>query len=136
VASEEVYAKYKDVFNFIMVCTVEAYPVGAACPYDPKGEPFIIESSYSESGVDGIPILQPKTYEQRFQQATDFVTSLHISIPMLVDRIDNPVWCTFGPASNIAYFIDKDGTILFKQPYYIPDMMATELDKYLASKAK
>jgi thiol-disulfide isomerase/thioredoxin len=131
IASEEVYAKYKDAFNFIMVCTVEAYPVGAACPYDPKGEPFIIDSSYSESGVDGIPILQPKTYEQRLEQATAFVNTLHISIPMLVDEMENPVWCTFGPASNIAYFIDQDGTVLLKQPYYIPDEMTEALDKYL-----
>jgi len=134
IASEEVYARYKDRFNFIMVYVIEEYPVGSASPYDPKGLPFITDSSYTESGEGGLPIQQPKTYEQRLKQANACVTALHITIPMLVDEIENPVWCTFGPASNIAYFIDRDGTILFKLPYYVPDQMAAELDKYLAGK--
>ena len=46
-----------------------------------------------------------------------------ITTPMLVDEMDNAVWCAYGPASNIAYLIAQDGTILGKQPYYVLDMM-------------
>jgi hypothetical protein len=132
--SEEVYAKYKKDINFIMVDTIEAYPVGSACPYDPKGEQTLVESSYTVLGEDGMPIQQPKTYAARVQQATTFVNTLKITIPMLVDEMDNAVWCTYGPASNIAYFIDRDGTILEKEPYYVPETMDEVIQKYLKAK--
>jgi hypothetical protein len=133
-ASEDVYAKYKDVINFIMIDTIEAYPVGSACPYDPKGEQLMVESSFTVPGEAGMPIQQPKTYEARVKQAINFETTLGITIPMLVDEMDNTVWCTYGPASNIAYLIDTDGTIIIKQPYYAPDEMENEIVKYLQGK--
>ena len=50
-----------------------------------------------------------------------------ISVPVLVDEIDNPVWCTYGPAPNIAYLIGTDGRIVVKQGWYDPDQMASNL---------
>ena len=55
-------------------------------------------------------------------------------MPVLIDEIDNPVWCTYGPAPNIAYLIDRDGIIVEKQGWYQPDLMETVIDKYLDSK--
>ncbi len=130
-ASEEVYAKYKNDVNFFMVDTLEAYPVGKACPYDAKGEQLLIESSWTIPGEDGMPIQEPKTYEQRVNQAINFKKTLSITLPMLVDEMNNAVWCTYGPASNIAYFIAQDGTIIEKEPYYTPDIMDGILAKYL-----
>ena len=133
-ASEAVYAKYRDVINFIMIDTIEAYPVGSACPYN--GEQTTVESSYTVAGESGMPIQQPKTYGERVKQAIGFKTTLSITIPMLVDEMDNAVWCTYGPASNIAYLIDTDGTIVIKQPYYAPEEMETAIVKYLQDNSK
>jgi hypothetical protein len=135
-ASEEVYAKYRDVINFIMIDTIEAYPVGSACPYDARGEQIMVESSFTVPGESGMPIQQPKTYEARVKQAINFKTTLSITIPMLVDEMDNAVWCTYGPASNIAYLIATDGTILEKEPYYAPDVMEEAIQKYLKVNSK
>jgi hypothetical protein len=41
-----------------------------------------------------------------------------IDTVVLVDEIDNPVWCTYGPAPNIAYLIGKDGKIVAKQGWF------------------
>jgi len=57
---------------------------------------------------------------------------LNITIPVLIDDTDNAVWCTYGPAPNIAYFFDRDGTILLKQPWYDLTTMENALKKYLA----
>ena len=41
-----------------------------------------------------------------------------IDAAVLVDEIDNPVWCTYGPAPNIAYLIGEDGKIVAKQGWF------------------
>lgn len=50
---------------------------------------------------------------------------------MLVDEIDNPLWCTYGPAPNIAYLIGTDGTVIAKQGWYEPAKMETAILAYL-----
>jgi acetyl esterase/lipase len=47
--------------------------------------------------------------------------------------MDNAVWCTYGPAPNIAYFIDKDGTILLRQTWYEPSAMGGFIKEYLGN---
>ncbi|MEE8419533.1 MAG: hypothetical protein V3S02_05415 [Dehalococcoidales bacterium] len=52
---------------------------------------------------------------------------------MLVDEIDNPVWCTYGPAPNIAYLIGTDGIIVTSQQWYDPGAMENAIQDYLES---
>lgn len=54
-----------------------------------------------------------------------------INVPVLVDEIDNPLWCTYGPAPNIAYLIGTDGTVIAKQGWYDPAKMETAILAYL-----
>ena len=67
---------------------------------------------------------QPDTYEERLALARQVVEDEHITVPMLVDGMDNAVWCTYGPAPNIAYLIGRDGTIVTRQDWYVPSAMA------------
>jgi len=50
---------------------------------------------------------------------------------LLVDEIDNPVWCTYGPAPNIAYLIGTNGKIIAKQGWYDPKLFEQELLAYM-----
>ncbi len=43
---------------------------------------------------------------------------------MLVDGMDNAVWCPAGPAPNIAYLLGRAGTIVTRQEWYVPSAMA------------
>jgi hypothetical protein len=43
-----------------------------------------------------------------------------MTVPLLVDGMDNAVWCTYGPAPNNAYLIDMDGGIVAHQGWYDP----------------
>ena len=51
---------------------------------------------------------------------------------MLVDEMDNPLWCTYGPAPDIAYLIGTDGKIVEKQGWYNPEEMEAAIVDYLA----
>lgn len=54
-------------------------------------------------------------------------------ITVIVDRMDNPVWCTYGPAPNSAYLIDTDGTVIEKQGWYNPALMGLAIENYLSN---
>lgn len=55
-----------------------------------------------------------------------------MTVPLLVDRMDNAVWCTYGPAPDVAYLIGQDGTILTRQEWYDPPAMADAVADLLA----
>jgi len=59
------------------------------------------------------------------------VEQLGVSVPVLIDEMDNPIWCTYDPAPNIVYFIGKDGMIIEKQGWYEPELMKEEIHDYL-----
>lgn len=62
------------------------------------------------------------------------VNELKITVPVLIDGVDNALWCTYGPAPNIAYLIDRDGAVVEKQGWYNPPMMEDAIKKILISK--
>ena len=63
--------------------------------------------------------------------ATEMSQELGITIPILIDEIDNPIWCTYGPAPDIAYLIGIDGVIVEKQGWYEPRLMEEAILEYL-----
>tara|TARA_Y100000310_G_C20214202_1_gene592781 strand:+ start:249 stop:623 length:375 start_codon:yes stop_codon:yes gene_type:complete len=119
---------YDGRVQFIIIYGVEAHPVGSACPY--TGEEWKTSASHDKGGN---PLTQPATYQERVAQSTQMVRELGITIPVLIDEMDNPLWCTYGPAPNIAYLIDSDGKIIGKQGWYDPQLMKVAIEEYLDS---
>jgi hypothetical protein len=128
-ATEALSRRYGDKITFITIYAIEAHPTGSVSPYSDKEW----TSSCSNDRL-GNPITQPPTYRERIIQANKMVAELNITVPVLIDEFDNPLWCTYGPAPNIAYFIDRDGTVLVKQPWYDPPAMEDAIKKYLTDK--
>ena len=81
---------------------------------------------------EGNPIYEPQTYEERVELAGKAVTAEAITMPVLVDEMDNPLWCTYGPAPDIAYLIGTNGKIVAKQGWYQPEEMEVAIVDYLA----
>jgi hypothetical protein len=52
-------------------------------------------------------------------------------LPVLIDEMDNPVCCTYGPAPNMAFLICTDGRILEQQHWYQPQQMEAAIAKYV-----
>ncbi len=120
------YTKYGDQIQFIIVYTIEAHPVGSPSPY--IGEEWTGPASTDKEGCS---LTQPTTYEGRVAQATQMIQELGITVPVLIDETENPVWCTYGPAPNIAYLIDTEGRIVEKQGWYQPQPMEQAIINYL-----
>ncbi|MEE8353051.1 MAG: hypothetical protein V3S10_01220 [Dehalococcoidales bacterium] len=103
----------------IIVYVIEAHPMGDPSPYSGEEWP----ESFSKD-ADGNPVRQPDTYAERVALARQTAADEKITVPLLVDGMDNAVWCSYGPAPNIAYLIDRDGTIVTRQDWYVPSAMA------------
>jgi len=122
------YVEYGDRIHFIIIYIIEAHPIGSPSPYSGREWP-----SSASTDTEDNPRTQPMTYQERVYVASEMIQEIGITVPVLIDEIDNRVWCTYGPAPDIAYLIDRDGIIVEKQGWYQPDLMETVIDKYLNS---
>lgn len=87
-----------------------------------------MEYSYD---AEGNPIEQPVTYEERVEMAELFIEEADIEMPVLVNGIGNPLWCTYGRRPNMAYLIGMDGRILLQQDWNNPGEMEEVIEDYL-----
>lgn len=62
----------------------------------------------------GIELPQPTTFDERKAAATTCRNHLELSIPMLVDTLDDTVGSTYSGMPNRLYVINRDGRIVFK----------------------
>jgi hypothetical protein len=62
----------------------------------------------------GIQINQHTTYEEREAVAEMCTTNLEISIPAIIDKIDNAVSIGYGGFPDRIYVIGSDGVVRFK----------------------
>jgi len=112
----------------VIIYTVEAHPAGSPSPY--SGREWTGSYSTDEAGN---PVAQPQTYRERVDLARKTVAAEGLTAPVLVDEMDNPVWCTYGPAPNIAYLIGTDGTVITRQDWFDPALMESAILGYLDS---
>lgn len=96
-ATEQLYATYKDRVHFYLVYVREAHPTdGWARP----NNPFQIRS--------------PQSIEERRQVAQAFAAKLKVSLPVLVDSIDDPVEKAYACWPNRMCILDAQGKIVDK----------------------
>jgi hypothetical protein len=94
------YAKYGKEVQFFMVYIKEAHPS---------------DGRQSGSNVrEGIVYVQPKTLEERTKIAAKMCATLKITLPAIVDGVDNKVNTAYSAGPDRLYLIDADGKIAFK----------------------
>lgn len=86
-----------------------------------------------------LKIAQPTTYGERQQVALTCSAGLNLTIPLLVDDIDDTVSRSFDAMPDRMYIISKDGRIAYKggrgpREFSVPEMQE-ELEK-LITKSK
>ncbi|MCG8651670.1 MAG: deiodinase family protein, partial [Pirellulales bacterium] len=71
---------------------------------------------WRSSGNDraGIKINQAKNFEQRVRAATQCCGALHMTIPLLVDGIDDRVGEAYSGFPDRLYIIDRQGKVAYK----------------------
>lgn len=66
------------------------------------------------------PLFQPRTFKERVARAKNLIQHKAITTPILIDEMDNPYWSTYGYMPNCAYLIDKNGTVVERQTWFLP----------------
>ncbi len=105
---QKAYETFGKQANFYWVYIREAHPLGSSRP-----SPLQIE--------------QPKTFERRQEVAITCSVNLNLTIPMLVDDIDDTVSRAFDAMPDRMYIIGKDGRIAYKggrgpREFSVPEM--------------
>ena len=71
----------------------------------------------------GNPISQPATYAERVANARKTIEEAELIMPVLIDEIENPLWCSYGRLPNNAYLISTTGEVLVYQKWNDPGEM-------------
>lgn len=97
---DKVYSRLKDRADFYAVYIKEAHPT----------------DGWRSGGNDrvGINILQAKTFEDRVDAAAQCCGALHMSMPLLIDDIDDRVGEAYSGFPDRLYVIDANGKVAFK----------------------
>ncbi len=82
-------------------------------------------------------MVQPRTYEERVKVAGQCIKDLKLSIPCLVDDMENTVQKGYAGWPDRFYVIDEEGKVAFKgapghegfKPSEAEDAMKSLLDK-------
>jgi Iodothyronine deiodinase len=97
---DEVAAKHKDEVTFLGVYVREAHPIDGW--------------RMSSNDEVEIAIPQPKKFEERLGIANTCNAKLKMSIPLLVDEIDDRVGHAYSGMPSRLYIVDQQGKIAYK----------------------
>lgn len=97
---EEIYRKYRDAVEFFMVYIHEAHAT---------------DGWQTDSNIrDGVLFRQHQSYAEREEVATMCSLDLHITIPVLIEEMDNAIAETYGAHPERLYLIGDDGKVVHK----------------------
>ena len=85
---------------------------------------------------DGFVLNDPQSLEERRKVATDFVSKLKLTLPVLVDTLDDKAKLAFDSWPDRIYVLDAEGKVAYKSgpgpAGFKPDEVPPVLDKLLA----
>ena len=96
---EQLYSQYKDRVEFFVVYVQEAHPTDG----------WQVESNIDEN----ILFRQHRNYEEREEAAQSCAIGLQISLPTLVEEMDNAIDEAYGAAPERLYLIGKGGRVVY-----------------------
>lgn len=117
-------AKFSKDVEFFLVYIREAHPSDGR---QSRGN--------ARSGID---VKQPTTFKERLAVATQMCTKLEISIPTLIDNLDDKVNRDYAAWPDRFYLVGADGKIAFKGgrgPFgFKPAELSDAIEKELKAK--
>ena len=96
---ERLYSKYQERVEFFVVYIQEAHPTDG----------WQVDSNVQ----DEVYYRQHQSYDEREEVAQSCTIGLHISIPTLVEEMDNAIDEAYGAAPERLYLIGKNGRVLY-----------------------
>jgi hypothetical protein len=105
---------------FLLIYTREAYPIGGR------------ESSRNQE--EGVSIAQPTDLRARQNVADQARSDLGITLPVIVDNMDDATTTAYGGFPNATVVIGRDGKIVGRQQWTDPSGLPRLIDLALAAK--
>ena len=97
---ERLNSQYKDRMGFFVVYVQEAHPTDG----------WQVDSNVQ----DEVYYRQHQSYDEREEVAQSCTIDLHISIPTVVEEMDNAIDEAYGAAPERLYLIGKDGRVVYQ----------------------
>ena len=91
--TEEWYKEYGDRAHFLMVYIEEAHPGNL---------------------VEGLQVFSPETDEERQELAELCTASRDLTLPTVLDELDNAVEIAYAAFPDRIYVLEADGTVRYK----------------------
>ena len=130
---KELYAKYKEQVEFMVVYVKEAHPTDKWWLGQSRTQTVLHEFSGNPARLD---IAEPVTLEQRRKVAASCQANLFDGVvPLYVDTMDDKVSARYAAKPTRIYFIGEDGKVLYNPgigPFgFNPDHLDAVVGKYL-----
>ena len=122
---EKLVTDYSNRVHFVILYTLEAHPKGDLSPY--RGVEWVTPANER----DGILMPQPKTTDERAQRAQACASAMKLTVPVVVDKMDNAVWKAYGGAPNSAYLVGRNGKIIEQEGWFDPARMRAAIERAL-----
>ena len=94
------YAKYGDDVQFLVVYIREAHPTDGW--------------QVGQNTRENILFVQPKDFDARRQVAKQMCSVLKLSLPTVIDKLDDKVGQAYTAWPDRLYLVGRDGKIAFK----------------------
>lgn len=107
-----------DRAHFLLVYTLEAHPADVNSPYAAR---IWIPRNNEEIGL---VVNQPTTYAERVALAQQVRDQGGVTLPLVVDGMDNAVWEAYGRRPNSGFLIEQGGRIALAQNWIQPFALA------------
>ena len=96
---EKLYGQFQDQIELFTFYVQEAHPM---------------DGWQTDSNVaEGVLLRQHQSFDEREEAAQTCSIDLHISIPTLVEEMDNAIDEAYGAAPERLYLIGKDGNVYY-----------------------
>ena len=112
--------------DFFAIYTIEAHPVGGACPY--TGE----EWDTAVNWLAGVRLGVAESQAERTNNARLAKSAMGLNFPVLVDSFDDATWRAYGRAPAPAFVVNRSGRIAARFVWIDPAAMRTALRQLLA----
>ena len=96
---EQLYRQYRDRVEFFVIYIQEAHATDG----------WQVEANIEEN----ILLRQHQSFDEREEAARSCAIGLHISLPTLVEEMDNAIDEAYGAAPERLYLIGKDGRVVY-----------------------
>ena len=96
---DQIYRRFQDQIDFFIVYVQEAHPT---------------DGWQADSNLtDGVLFRQHQGYDEREEVAQTCSLDMHLSIPVLIEEMDNAIDEAYGAAPERLYVIDADGKVAY-----------------------